>query len=74
MARRANKIRTRLGWDAGKLNSTGQIPKGMRWQTYWRLCSGSEDLAQIALNEISHNLVSYKNEVTKSVSQKRGFG
>lgn len=36
-ARRANKLRERLGWQAGILNYNGGKPKGMHWKTYWRL-------------------------------------
>jgi len=35
--RRANKIRKRLGWEAGILNTPGDKPKGMHWQTFWKL-------------------------------------
>ncbi len=35
--RRADKIRERLGWEPGILNGAGGKPKGMRWQTFWRL-------------------------------------
>ncbi len=35
--RRAEKIRSRLGWEAGILNSPGNKPKGMHRQTFWKL-------------------------------------
>jgi len=35
--RRANKIRKRLGWQAGMLHGVGGRPKGMHWRTYIRL-------------------------------------
>ncbi len=35
--RRANKIRKRLGWEEGILNQPGEKPKGMHWQTFWKL-------------------------------------
>lgn len=35
--RRADKIRSRLGWDEGIANPTGTKPKWMRWKTYLRL-------------------------------------
>lgn len=35
--RRANKLRERLGWQAGILNHAGGKPKGMHWQTFWRM-------------------------------------
>ncbi|MFC2970492.1 hypothetical protein, partial [Acidimangrovimonas pyrenivorans] len=33
-ARRAERIRTRLGWPPGALNGHGPKPKGMHWQTF----------------------------------------
>ena len=35
--RRADTIRRRLGWGAGIANPEGGKPKGMHWQTFWRL-------------------------------------
>ena len=35
--RRAQKIRRRLGWRPGILNSGGNKPKGMHWRTVERL-------------------------------------
>lgn len=35
--RRADTIRRRLGWEPGFLNGRGWKPKGMHWNTYWRL-------------------------------------
>lgn len=35
--RRADKLRDRLGWQAGILNKAGGKPKGMHWQTFWRM-------------------------------------
>lgn len=36
-ARRADRIRERLGWEAGILNGEGDKPKGMHWRTFSRL-------------------------------------
>jgi len=33
----ADRIRARLGWEAGILNGKGPKPKGMRWRTFERL-------------------------------------
>lgn len=35
--RRADKIRRRLGWEAGIANADGRKPKGMHWRTFERL-------------------------------------
>lgn len=35
--RRADRIRRRLGWDAGIANPSGGKPKGMHWRTFARL-------------------------------------
>jgi len=50
MMRKADKIRDRLGWVPGIANGSGQKPKGMYWQTYWRLCSEESRLADVALS------------------------
>jgi hypothetical protein len=36
-ARRADKLRARLGWEPGILNGNGSKPKWMRWRTFERL-------------------------------------
>ncbi len=36
-ARRADKIRARLGWESGIINPDGEKPKGMHWRTLLRL-------------------------------------
>ncbi len=47
LARKVNKIRERLSWQAGILNGHGRKPKGMHWKTFERL-------------EAKHNLVEEK--------------
>ncbi len=37
LARKADKIRERLGWEGGILNGHGWKPKGMHWKTFERL-------------------------------------
>lgn len=48
-ARQADKIRERLGWVPGILNGTGGKPKGMRWQTFWRLLAQHNALVNKSL-------------------------
>lgn len=47
--RRADKIRDRLGWESGILNSNGEKPKGMHWRTFERLRAEHDALVQSAL-------------------------
>ena len=35
--RRADNLRDRLGWVPGVIHGAGDKPKGMHWQTFWRL-------------------------------------
>ncbi len=44
LARRADAIRDRLGWEAGILNPDGWKPKGMHWRTFWRLRAEHDQL------------------------------
>lgn len=41
-ARKADRLRERLKWEAGILNGHGLKPKWMRWRTFWRV-SGQHD-------------------------------
>jgi hypothetical protein len=47
-ARRADRIRARLGWELGILNKPGGKPKWMRWQTYFRLTAEHDRLCQVS--------------------------
>lgn len=53
---KANKLRRRLGWEAGILNGNGGKPKGMHWTTYQRLESRHDALVQVSLNDIGRKL------------------
>ena len=53
---KANKLRTRLGWELGILNGDGIKPKGMHWKTYNRLKCQHDALVQISLCDMGHKL------------------
>jgi hypothetical protein len=53
---RADKLRKRLGWEAGILNGNGSKPKGMHWTTYLRLKSRHDELVQFSLNDMGRKL------------------
>jgi hypothetical protein len=53
---KADKLRKRLGWQAGILNGDGAKPKGMHWKTYQRLKSSHDALVQVSLDDISRKL------------------
>lgn len=54
--RRADKIRVRLGWDAGILNGNGWKPKGMHWSTFQRLQVEHDAFVNVALAGIAAKL------------------
>lgn len=45
----ADKLRDRLGWEAGILNGNGSKPKGMHWQTFERLQAQHDALVNQSL-------------------------
>lgn len=47
--RRADNLRDRLGWVPGVIHGAGSKPKGMHWQTYWRLLAIYNDHEQQTL-------------------------
>jgi len=53
MARRANRIRDKLGWEPGILNGNGGKPKGMHWNTFERLTAQHEAFVRRALAEVT---------------------
>jgi hypothetical protein len=48
-ARRADKIRHKLNWKRGILNSEGDKPKGMHWKTFHRLIKKHDDFVKQSL-------------------------
>ena len=56
-ARRANKIRERLGWEQGILNPKGwRKPKGMHWATFERLNKEHDAFVSMSLAGMSARL------------------
>ncbi len=53
---KADKLRKRMGWQAGILNDDGCKPKGMHWKTYHRLKSQHDGLMKVALHDIGRKL------------------
>ena len=51
-SRQADKLRKRLGWEAGILNGDGGKPKGLHWATYQRLKAEHDRLVQISFQDI----------------------
>ena len=49
MARRADRIRDKLGWEPGILNGNGWKPKGMHWNTFERLTAQHDAFVQVSL-------------------------
>lgn len=45
----ADKLRDRLGWEAGILNGNGGKPKGMHWQTFERFQAQHDGLVHQSL-------------------------
>ena len=48
-ARQADKLRDRLGWEAGILNGNGSKPKGMHWRTFEQLQARHDALVHVSL-------------------------
>jgi hypothetical protein len=55
-ARRADRIRERLGWKLGILNSKGWKPKGMHWRTFRRLEREHDAFVDSALAGVARRL------------------
>lgn len=55
-ARRADRLRKRLGWEPGILNGTGLKPKGMHVHTYERLLARHEAFVGVSLAGMARKL------------------
>ncbi len=55
-ARRADRIREKLGWEPGILNARGWKPKGMHWNTFERLTSQHDAFVRISLTGMAEQL------------------
>lgn len=55
-ARKAGRIREKLGWEPGILNANGTKPKGMHWKTFHRLQIKHDVLANQSLAGIIKRL------------------
>jgi len=49
MARRADRIRDKLGWEPDILNGPGEKPKGMHWNTFEHLTAQHDAFVQTSL-------------------------
>lgn len=55
-ARRAERIRDKLGWEPGILNGEGWKPKGMHWRTFKRLTAQHNAFAHASLISMAGRL------------------
>ncbi len=62
-ARRADKIRERLKWDAGILNGNGWKPKGMHWRTFERLRAEHDAFVSASLAGMAKRLGLFENRL-----------
>jgi len=56
VARRVNRIRRRLGWEQGILNSIEEKPKGMHWKTFEKLTHQHNRFLGASLEGMSQQL------------------
>ncbi len=73
-ARRANRIRKRLCWPVGIFNPCREKPKGMHWQTYWRLRAKHDRLVMVSLEGMSQRLGTMKqslNAIDRRMAERR---
>ncbi|TMW74659.1 hypothetical protein FG147_06670 [Thauera sp. UPWRP] len=65
LARRADAIRGRLGWEVGILNGEGGKPRGMHWRTFWRLKAEHDRLKGGALSAWARRLGIMEGRIDK---------
>ena len=53
---KADKIRDALGWDAGVANGWGAKPKGMHWDTFYKLTDKHDDACHVSNLEMIRRL------------------
>lgn len=58
--RKADRIRERLGWEAGICNPCGRRPKGMHQRTFDRLKATHEQLADVAFIEMDRMMERFR--------------
>ncbi|MCW8918064.1 MAG: hypothetical protein OQL08_04550 [Gammaproteobacteria bacterium] len=56
-ARRADRIRDKLGWEPGILNGNGWKPKGMHWNSFKRLAAQHDAFVQMSLAGLADRLL-----------------
>lgn len=63
--RRAEAIRSRLGWEAGIANQRGGKPKGMHWNTFLKLVSEYDQATRVGLDGIARSLGIVNSRLSK---------
>ncbi|MCW3480591.1 hypothetical protein OL229_13675 [Neisseriaceae bacterium JH1-16] len=54
---RLDAIRAHLGWEPGLLNGKGWRPKGMHWQTFYRLKAEHDELVASVVGHMDARLM-----------------
>jgi hypothetical protein len=55
-ARRADRIRDKLGWELDTVNGRGSKPKEMQWSTFERLTAQHDAFVQVSLSGMTARL------------------
>lgn len=73
--RKADRLRERLGWEAGILNGRGSKPKWMRWRTFWRLFAAHNQLESLSLSAMvaAHGIL-YRSVSDTPIMDERNRG